>query len=587
MEILFENFSFRYKNLKEPTLKNINLKINAGEKVLIAGQSGSGKSTLMHCINGLIPFAMEGEHSGELLIDGTKPYDETIFEISKKVGTILQDQDSQFIGLSVGEDVAFLLENNRVKTTEMHKQVAEALDIVDMNDFIGQSPYELSGGQKQRVSIAGVISSKSDIMLFDEPLANLDPASGKNVIQLIDNLHKETGKTILIVEHRIEDVLEESVDRIVVIEKGEIIFNGAPEEILASNILNTAGLREPLYVEAIKRSKHGLSALDKIQNIENCADEKLKDSILKWYIPTEMIKEKITKRKMLSVKNVDFSYDKTRKVLSDISFDLHEGEILSVLGNNGAGKSTLSGLISGILKPTKGEIFLNDQKINDWSIKKVGENVGYVMQNPNSMIVKHMLRDEVKLGLEARLVDNRGVLSFNWLKSLFNRNNINEDDNIEKLYLDIIRTCGLYGYRNWPIASLSYGQKRRAAIASILTLDPKIIIMDEPTAGQDYRTYSSFMKFIQELAASGLGIILITHDIHLALEYSSRSIVLCGGEKIADDTPARIFAQTDIIDRANLKETSLGKLASIIGIENKSDFIQFFINEAKECSTVE
>ena len=576
-KIVFKNFSFRYKNLQEPTLKKIDLEIKEGEKVLIAGQSGSGKSTLMHCINGLIPFAYDGEISGQLLIDGVEPYKENIFEISKKVGTILQDQDSQFIGLSVGEDVAFILENNMMPLPEMQKKVLESLEIIQMKEFLEQSPYELSGGQKQRVSLAGVLSSRSNILLFDEPLANLDPASGKSVIQLVDKLHRESDKTILIVEHRIEDVLEENIDRVVVIEKGEIIFNGQPCELLISDVLNKAGLREPLYIEALKHSGIELAKENKIDNIENCDNARIKESINNWYNAGMVATEHKEKTEILSLSNVDFSYQEDKRILKNISFELHKGEIVSIMGNNGAGKSTLSGLIAGILKPGSGEISFNGEVINNWSIKKVGENIGYVMQNPNSMIVKHMLRDEVTLGLKAR---NTGDSNFNFRGIFKKENTLNNLQDIEDKYLDIIKTCGLYGYRNWPINSLSYGQKRRAAIASILTLDPKIMILDEPTAGQDYRTYTSFMEFIKELAGLGIAILLITHDIHLALEYSTRSIVLSDGCVIADDTPANVLSQKEIIKKANLKETSLGKLASIVGIENKNDFIQYFIDFA-------
>jgi len=576
-KIEFKNFSFRYNNLKEPTLKNIDLEIKEGEKVLIAGQSGSGKSTLMHCINGLIPFAYDGEISGQLLIDGVEPYKENIFEISKKVGTILQDQDSQFIGLSVGEDVAFILENNMMPLPEMQKKVLESLEIIQMKEFLEQSPYELSGGQKQRVSLAGVLSSRSNILLFDEPLANLDPASGKSVIQLVDKLHRESDKTILIVEHRIEDVLEENIDRVVVIEKGEIIFNGQPCELLISDVLNKAGLREPLYIEALKHSGIELAKENKIDNIENCDNARIKESINNWYNAGMVATEHKEKTEILSLSNVDFSYQEDKRILKNISFELHKGEIVSIMGNNGAGKSTLSGLIAGILKPGSGEISFNGEVINNWSIKKVGENIGYVMQNPNSMIVKHMLRDEVTLGLKAR---NTGDSNFNFRDIFKKEKTLNNLQDIEDKYLDIIKTCGLYGYRNWPINSLSYGQKRRAAIASILTLDPKIMILDEPTAGQDYRTYTSFMEFIKELAGLGIAILLITHDIHLALEYSTRSIVLSDGCVIADDTPANVLSQKEIIKKANLKETSLGKLASIVGIENKNDFIQYFIDFA-------
>ncbi|MCP3964811.1 MAG: ATP-binding cassette domain-containing protein [Lentisphaerae bacterium] len=578
-KIVFQNFSFRYRNLKEPTLKNITLDINSGEKVLIAGQSGSGKSTLMHCVNGLVPFAYDGEISGKLFLDGIEPYEESLFKVSKIAGTILQDQDSQFIGLTVGEDVAFVLENEMTPLKEMQQKVSECLATVDMLDYINHSPYELSGGQRQRVSLAGVLSSQSEILLFDEPLANLDPVSGKNIISLIDDLHKETGKTILIVEHRIEDVLERSVDRVIVIDQGEIIFNGKPCELLRTDTLKNAGLREPLYVEAIKYSELKLEDDHKLDDINNCDHDTIKESVTNWFedkLPTE---EDFDTDKVLSVKDINFSFVSNTKVIDNVSFDIRKGEIVSILGNNGAGKSTLSNLITGILKPDSGEIVLDGEVINNLSVKAIGDKIGYVMQNPNNMTVKHMLRDEVTLGLRAGLEE---ADRFNFLNRWWRAKSKVCENTIETKFIDTIKKCKLYGYRNWPLSSLSYGQKRRASIASVLAREPRVLILDEPTAGQDYSNYSEFMKFMNELSGYGIAIILITHDMHLALEYTNRSIVMSDGKKIADDTPANIFSQEDIVKKANLRETSLGKLADVIGIENKHGFIQHFIDFDRE-----
>ncbi|QSH42061.1 DUF3744 domain-containing protein [Lentisphaerota bacterium ZTH] len=572
--IVFQNFTFRYRNLKEPTLCDINLEIESGEKVLIAGQSGSGKSTLMHCINGLIPFAYDGEVSGRLFLGEMEPGKENLFRVSKVTGTILQDQDSQFIGLTVGEDVAFLLENEMTPLPEMKKKVLTCLKTVKMQDYINHSPYELSGGQRQRVSLAGVLSSQSEILLFDEPLANLDPASGKNIISLIDELHKDTGKTIIIVEHRIEDVLEKSIDRVVVLDQGRIVFNGKPCELLRSDTLKKAGLREPLYVEAIKYSNFELDEGHQLDNIRNCGDYDLKESVMNWFEEAEKPRENIRKDKILSLKNVSFAYPSGRQAIKDVSFDLHKGEIVSVLGNNGAGKSTLSNLITGILKPDSGTIILDGELINDWSVKAVGDKIGYVMQNPNNMTVKHMLKDEVTLGLRAGMSKPSKFKLFSWRKKADKK----LETALEARFIETIKKCRLYGYRNWPLNSLSYGQKRRASIASVLAREPGVLILDEPTAGQDYSNYTEFMNFMRELSGLGIAIMLITHDMHLALEYTTRSIVISDGTIIADDTPANVFSQSDIVQKANLKETSLGKLADVIGIENKHGFIQHFID---------
>ena len=554
--ISFKNFSFKYNNVVDKTLKNIDLTINKGEKVLIVGPSGSGKSTLSHCINGLIPFSYRGEFEGELKIDDIIPYKESLSEVSKKVGTILQDQDSQFIGLSVGEDVAFSFENNAIPLAEMKVKVINSLELVNMVDFINHSPYELSGGQKQRVSLAGVLGSDAEILLFDEPLANLDPASGSEIMQLINDIHEKTNKTIIIVEHRIEDLLEQPFDKVVIIDKGVVKGVGTPNEILKSDLLTNSGLREPLYVEAMKLAGCDVSSEDNLRDI-NSINEENKEILKSWFKNETSSKTINKEEKILEIKNLTFSHDGVKNTLDDVSFYLNKGEILAVLGNNGAGKSTLCRSITGILKPKSGSIFLNNECIDSWSIKKKGSAIGYVMQNPNQMISQHMIKDEIALGLKCRNFDKKYI-----------------DEKVE----EVLKICGLYPYRNWPVQALSYGQKKRVTIASILAINPDVIILDEPTAGQDYKHYTEFMEFIKELSNKGISIIMVTHDMQLTLEYCDRAVVLSGGKKIADDKPSNILTNKEIIKKANLKETSLSTLAKTIDIANTNDFVQFFID---------
>ena len=554
--ISFKNFSFKYNNVVDKTLKNIDLTINKGEKVLIVGPSGSGKSTLSHCINGLIPFSYRGEFEGELKIDDIIPYKESLSEVSKKVGTILQDQDSQFIGLSVGEDVAFSFENNAIPLAEMKVKVINSLELVNMVDFINHSPYELSGGQKQRVSLAGVLGSDAEILLFDEPLANLDPASGSEIMQLINDIHEKTNKTIIIVEHRIEDVLEQPFDKVVIIDKGVVKGVGTPNEILKSDLLTNSGLREPLYVEAMKLAGCDVSSEDNLRDI-NSINEENKEILKSWFKNETSSKTINKEEKILEIKNLTFSHDGVKNTLDDVSFYLNKGEILAVLGNNGAGKSTLCRSITGILKPKSGSIFLNNECIDSWSIKKKGSAIGYVMQNPNQMISQHMIKDEIALGLKCRNFDKKYI-----------------DEKVE----EVLKICGLYPYRNWPVQALSYGQKKRVTIASILAINPDVIILDEPTAGQDYKHYTEFMEFIKGLSNKGISIIMVTHDMQLTLEYCDRAVVLSGGKKIADDKPSNILTNKEIIKKANLKETSLSTLAKTIDIANTNDFVQFFID---------
>jgi energy-coupling factor transporter ATP-binding protein EcfA2 len=564
--ISFENFTFKYKGLNEATLKNINLTINKGEKVLIAGPSGSGKSTLAHCINGLIPFSYNGHIEGRLLVNGVKPYETSIFEVSKNVGTILQDQDAQFVGLSVGEDVAFALENEAVPEDIIRVEVEKSLKAVDMLKFINKSPQDLSGGQKQRVSLAGILSSKTPILLFDEPLANLDPASGKNTMNMISEIHEETGKTIVIVEHRIEDVLEQKFDKVVLVSEGEIKAVCTPDEILALDVLKKYGLREPLYIEALKYANCKIEKTDELSDINNLNKDKFKEALHSWYKSAKEKKDKCYDEKVLSIEKIKFSYDGKEEVIKDVSFEVYKGEIISILGNNGAGKSTLSKLITGINTASSGSIYFKGENVEKWSINKRGQHIGYVMQNPNHMITQHMIKDEVALGLKIRGFDEKVI---------------------EEKVFKALKICGLYSYRNWPVAALSYGQKKRLTIASILVLEPEVIILDEPTAGQDHKHYREFMEFVKDLSNEGMGIILITHDMYLALEYTNRAVVLSQGEKIADDKVSNILTNKEIIKQANLKETSLSKLADIIGVENSNDFVQSFIDYEKRVSSNE
>lgn len=562
--IKFSDFSFCYQNLAEPSLKNINLEIYAGEKILIAGRSGCGKSTLLHCINGIIPYANYGELSGSLEIVRVNSQDEEgIFAHSRQIGTILQDQDSQFIGLSVAEDVAFTLENNALPRHEMQAIVSNALAQVAMSEFSALSPYELSGGQKQRVSLAGILASAPNILLFDEPLANLDPASSAHVVELVRELNYREQKTIIIAEHRIEEVLEAKIDRMIVMDKGEIVADGTPCDILASGICEQIGLRIPLYTTAVKlaATKSGLPAqiITNTSMLKQLSEDSLA-SLRQWAnslpLPASKEPQPSNTTPALSINNLSFAYLGQAKVLKELAFNLNHGEMVSILGNNGAGKSTLTYLINGTLKLQHGQILLNGSEINHWSIKQRGEKIALIMQNPNSMLVKALVRDEIILGLKSQNIPVAAI---------------------EVKLEQVLRTCGLWGYRNWPIAALSYGQKKRVTIAAMLALNPEILILDEPTAGQDLKIYHEFMGFIADLAKQGIAILIITHDLYLAMEYTTRSIVLADGEKIADDTPARVFANPEVLQRANLKAISLSLLAQKLELD-PATFIQQFID---------
>ena len=560
--ISFRNFSFQYRAQKRPTLTDINLEIYPGERVLIAGPSGSGKSTLAGCINGLNPFSNPGACTGTLTVDGVDAPHSSLFELSAHVGTVLQDPDGQFIGLTVGEDIAFALENSCTPQDEMHAITRHAAELVGIENHLGYAPHELSGGQKQRVSLAGVMVDQVKILLFDEPLANLDPATGKQAIELIDEIQKKTDTTVLIIEHRLEDVLWRNVDRIVLVNDGNILADLRPDELLSGSLLAENGIREPLYVTALRYAgvditpdKHP-AHVDSLV-LDDTDTQKLRD----WFTARPQPAAQPEREPLLEVKGLSFGYQKGQQTLRDVSFSIGKGEMVSIVGRNGAGKSTLSKLICGFETPDAGEIFLNGKPLAEENIRRRAQHIGYVMQNPNQMISKTMIYDEVALGLQ--------------------RSGLTEEQIREKVEATL-RVCGLYPFRNWPISALSFGQKKRVTIASVLVLDPELILLDEPTAGQDFRHYTDIMEFLRGLNARGVTVVMITHDMHLMLEYTRRALVFCDGRLIADRTAAAVLCDPALVEQAALKETSLYTLANRCGIAPAQEFVERFIEQDRE-----
>ena len=549
--ISFNQFTFQYDAQAEATLKDISFDIAKGEKVLILGPSGSGKSTLAQCLNGIIPNIHKGQAQGQVRIDGQDIFKQSIYDKSQLVSTVLQDPDGQFIGLTVAEDLAFALENDCADQSEMKDKVALWAERLDLTSLLNHRPQDLSGGQKQRVSLAGVLIDESPILLFDEPLANLDPKSGQETIDLIDKIHKEVGATTIIIEHRLEDVLYRPVDRILLVNEGELIFNGSPDELLSSTLLLENGIREPLYVTVLRqlgfdtRSAQNLSQLDAL----DLSDLALPDRVLKD-------KRDSSSDSILKVEGLSVSYGDSPAIIEDLSFSLKKGERLAIVGKNGAGKSTLAKALCGFV-PSQGKLTYKGQDISQDSIAERSERIGFVLQNPNQMISQTMIFDEVALGLRLR-----GI----------------EETEVEERVHEVLKTCGLYSFRKWPISALSFGQKKRVTIASILVLKPEIIILDEPTAGQDYKTYTDIMNFLDSLQKQGHTIVMITHDMQLMLEYSDRCLVVVEGKIIADDNPVTILNQKDLLESANLKQTSLYTLGQKLS-SDPVEVTQYYIEK--------
>ena len=560
--IQFRDFSFQYDSQQEPTLHHINLTIEKGEKVLLAGPSGSGKSTLGKCLNGLIPNLDKGTITGQCLIDGKDISQTGLFDLSFTTSTILQDTDAQFIGLTVGEDIAFSLENDCVPQEKMKQVVDRWAKELDLADLLKQSPQSLSGGQKQRVALAGVLVDESPILLFDEPLANLDPASGYKTMRLIDQMQKKFGATVVIIEHRLEEVLTQAVDRVVLVDDGRILADQKPDDLLKADRLEAVGVRNPLYLDAMKTAGIDLSQLSKLTPLtELPVDADAKNKLLAWQNSYQLPTEKAAGSGLLALKDVGFSYSPDQKFpLKEVNAEIKQGDLVSIVGQNGAGKTTLCRLICGFL-PNMGDITWRGESLAGLSIKERADRIGYVMQDPNQMISQTMIFDEVALGLRLRQVPEAEV---------------------KEKVARVLKICGLYPFRNWPISALSFGQKKRVTIAAILVLEPDLLILDEPTAGQDWKTYTEIMSFLKELNESGKTIMIITHDMHLMLEYTDRSLVFAKGRLIADTTPIALLTNEDLVKQASLRQVSLFELAQHYGLPDPEDFARKYAAYERE-----
>lgn len=549
--ISFNQFTFQYDAQAEATIKNISFDIAKGEKVLILGPSGSGKSTLAQCLNGIIPNINKSQAQGQVTIGGQDIFNQSIYDRSQLVSTVLQDPDGQFIGLTVAEDLAFSLENDCVNQGEMKDKVALWAERLNLSSLLGHRPQDLSGGQKQRVSLAGVLIDESPILLFDEPLANLDPKSGQETIALIDKIHKEVGATTIIIEHRLEDVLYRPVDRVLLVNDGKLLFNGSPDELLSTTLLLDNGIREPLYVTVLRQLGFNTKSAEQLSQLET-----LDLSGLSLPDRTRKVPSESQTTPILEVGKLKVGYGDNLPIIENMSFSLKKGERLAIVGKNGAGKSTLAKALCGFV-PSHGRLIYKGQDISQDSIAERSERIGFVLQNPNQMISQAMIFDEVALGLRLRGVD---------------------ESEVEERVYEVLKTCGLYSFRKWPISALSFGQKKRVTIASILVLKPEIIILDEPTAGQDYQTYTDIMTFLDSLQQQGHTIVMITHDMQLMLEYSDRCLVVVDGAIIADDNPVAILNQHDLLEAANLRQTSLYTLGQKLSCD-PVDVTEYYINK--------
>ncbi len=506
------DLSFRYRSREIHAISDISLQLKPGELVLIAGPSGCGKTTLARCINGLIPHSYKGEMSGQITVSGKDTSGMTLSQIARNIGTVLQDPERQILGTKVVNEVAFGLENLGLPREEIIVRVNAAMERLRILDLRDRETFNLSGGEKQKVALAGVLAIEPKLLLLDEPLASLDPASAQDALRMIREL-ADGGMAVLIVEHRVEAVLKINPDRILFMQDGRVQYDGPAERL--SKAVNYREVKLPAQL-IIKRA----------------AQEPQPDAT---HPPGLAAPERTSSEPLVRFEHVSFGYEEGNNVLHNINLEIYQGDIIAVLGPNGAGKTTLVKQAIGLLKPVEGAIWVDGKDTREISVAQVAKTLGYVFQSPSHMLFAPSVREELAFGPK-----NIGY----------------PPEEIEKEVQEAIKIMNLSGMEADPPLALSFGQQKRVSIAAILAMKSRILVMDEPTAGQDYRNYMGFMDAILQVP-NFASILFITHDIDMAVVFANRVLLVSDGRLIADGPPQEVLADYDRLRDSRLVPTSL------------------------------
>jgi energy-coupling factor transporter ATP-binding protein EcfA2 len=508
-----KNLNFTYRIRTTPAIDNINLSLNPGELMLVAGASGSGKTTLMRCINGLIPRSYTGTLEGSIELFGTPIEELSMSELSQTVGTLLQDPERQIVSSYVLNDVAFGLENLAWERKKIIERVDGTLEFLNISSLRDRETFTLSGGERQKVALAGILAMHPKILILDEPLSSLDPVSAREALLLFRKLADE-GISIMLVEHRVDDVLAIKPDSVFYLDEGKEIYSGDPEGLFYTADYHRIKLPAEIILERAKKEGEPVKFNPAIVKLPEIRQED----------------------KLLEFKNVSFRYDSTLpEVLHNISFDINKGDVIAVLGHNGAGKSTLVKHALGLLKPTEGEVLLQGVSSRKNTVARAAQTVGYVFQSPGHMLFAPTVEEELAFGpTNLKLTKTEIKENVDWA----------------------IKTVNMEEYADSPPLALSYGQQKRVSIAAILSMRSRVLVMDEPTAGQDYWNYRFFMDSILEMPGFD-SIVFITHDVDLAVVYANRILLLSGGELISDGNPPEVLGDREMLNRCRVLPTSL------------------------------
>lgn len=517
--LVVENLSFQYRTRPDKAIENISFELKPGEMLLIAGSSGCGKSTLARCINGLIPRSYGGKRDGEVRLHGKDVAQIPLAEVSQIVGTLLQDPERQIVASNVYNEIAFGPENLGLSRDEIMERVALAMQRLGLGYLRDRETFSLSGGEKQKLALAGVLAMNPSILLLDEPLASLDPASAYEALDIFRSLADE-GKTVVLIEHRVEDAINARPDRMMYMEEGQIKYLGPISSLPKEIDHKQVKLPAEWVVERVKERKEIVESVNKPETPERG-------------------------EVMVSFENVAFRYaDDLPYVLENVNLEIRHGDLIAVLGRNGAGKSTLIKHAIGLLKPTEGTVLIEGQDTRKMSVAQIARVLGFVFQSPTHMLYAPTVREELEFG-----PNNLG----------FTKADVN------LAVKESLATVNLNGLEDYPPLGLSFGQQKRTTIAAVLAMRSKIMVMDEPTAGQDFANYTHFMDAMcrpingaqSMLSANFAATLFITHDLDLAITYANRILLVGDGTVVGDGAPEDVLKQFDLLERCRVRRTSL------------------------------
>jgi len=547
--IEIRGLTYSYPGSEQPVLREVNLSIDRGEFVLLTGPSGCGKTTLCRCLNGLIPHFYNGKLEGEIKVASLSVPDTPTSKLAQHVGLIFQNPDNQIFALTVEKDVAFGLENLDYDREEMIKRIDWALEVTGIESLRNRAPYELSGGQKQRLAIASVLAMKPEIIVLDEPTSFLDPVGAESILQIIDRLNKELNMTIIMIEHRL-DLVAPYLNRIIILDEGRIIHDGPPREVFAFEESKLVGIGVPMVTKLEYRLREagidlGETALNAPELVEALKRliQKPRNSVSSTSFYGGILKEEIhgapDRGAVIEAKDIYFSYPNGVKALNDVSLRVAPGEFLAIMGENGAGKTTLVKHFNGLLRPNEGEVHEDGKNITGMSVASLARKVGLVFQYPDDQLFAESVEEEIAFALR----------NFGFAKAA-----------IEERVSWVLDLLGLTRYRKASPFTLSGGERKRVALASVLAWDPEVIVLDEPTIGQDYAQKERLRNFLTQLRARGKTIIIVTHDVEFVAECKPRVILMAKGQITADGPAEKVLTELESLKQASVNPPEIAKV---------------------------